>query len=146
MARLDPLMKVRKHAVDEKQKVLSALYREQEKILMQKESLIAQMMQEQALVEKSDNMDLKTAFGPYLTSVQNKIESLDDMLAKLETRIVVALDDIRTAFGDLKKIEIVDRERKKTETKKKNAKEQAMFDDVAITRHAARKNEEDSES
>ncbi|PZO88741.1 MAG: hypothetical protein DI626_01115 [Micavibrio aeruginosavorus] len=60
------------------------------------------------------------------------IERLNLEKVKLETRINVAQDDVREAFANLKRIEIVQRERDATEKKEQADKESREMDEIGI--------------
>lgn len=133
MARLDPLIKVRKHAVEEKQRALAELYRQLESFKNQKDQLLLDLAREQALVDADiTNLDARAWFGTYAAGVQRKIEQIEAACKKMETRITVATDDIRTAFSEMKKVEITDRERKKREKKALDDKTAQELDAIGI--------------
>lgn len=133
MARLDPLIKVRKHAVEEKQRTLAALYRQQEQYQAQIDQMLLDLAREEALVLADlTNLEARTWMGRYRTGVHAKIAALEGLIKKLETRILIATDDVRTAFADMKKIEITARERKKKEKKALDDKIAADLDERAL--------------
>jgi len=132
MANLLSLIKLRKHAVDEKQKTLAELYRQVEQIESDKNMLIERLRDERTRLNEQSPLEMFAYFGRFSQSVQRVIESLNQNKAKLETRIVVAQDDVREAFANMKRIEIVHREREKEEKKKQDDKESAEMDDIGI--------------
>lgn len=139
MARLDPLIKVRRHLVEEKQRVLADLYRQQEALRAQKEQLLLELAREQALVDADmTNLEARAWLTTYIAGVQKKSDLIDAAVQKLETRILIATDDMRTAFAELKKIEITDRERKKREKKAIDDKSVQELDDIGIEGFARR--------
>jgi flagellar FliJ protein len=74
--------------------------------------------------------------------VQRILEKMNVEKRKVEERIVIAQDDVRNAFAEMKRIEIVQREREKADKKKQDAKEVMEMDDIAIEGFTRR--EEDS--
>ncbi len=146
MARLDPLIKVRRHLVEEKQRVLADLYRQQEALRAQKEQLLLELAREQALVDADmTNFEARAWLTTYIAGVQKKSDLIDAAVQKLETRILIATDDMRTAFAELKKIEITDRERKKREKKAIEDKSVQELDDIGIEAFARRQQSETRE-
>jgi flagellar protein FliJ len=135
MARLEPLIKVRKHAVDEKQRALAELYRQAEELQRLKDELLMNLAKEQALADMSSDLETRATFGPYAAAVRDRIESLDVMMGKMDVRINMAQDAMRDAFAELKKIEITDRERKTRDQREKDSKAAKEQDEMAITRH-----------
>ena len=133
MARLDPLIKLRKKTVEDKQRVLAELYRQYEAVQAQKDQLLMDLAREQALIEADITaLDARSWFGPYADGVKAKIALCDTHLSRLDTRIIVARDDVRAAFADMKKIEIIDRERDKRDRKLADDKESREMDAIGI--------------
>lgn len=136
MARLEPLIKVRKHAVEEKQRALALLYEEQERLLHNKEMLIMDLAREQALIESGTApLDVQVGFGAYAARMRGQIEGLEKSMARMETRIVVAVDDIRTAFAEMKKIDLTHQARTARVKKEAADKENKLFDDIGTEGH-----------
>ncbi len=133
MARLDPLIKLRKKTVEDKQRVLAELYRQYEAVQAQKDQLLMDLAREQALIEADITaLDARSWFGPYADGVKAKIALCDTHLSRLDTRIIVARDEVRAAFSDMKKIEIIDRERDKRDRKLADDKESREMDAIGI--------------
>jgi flagellar FliJ protein len=133
MARLDPLIKVRKQAVEDKQRVLAELYRQYDALAGAKAQLLADVEREQELVtNKPDDLQARAWFTQFAGGVKTKVADLDALMARLDTRIVVARDDMRAAFAEYKKIEITDRERKKRDQKEIDDKVGSELDAIAI--------------
>ena len=132
MADLEPLIRLRKHTVEEKQKVLSALYRESETLDLKKQKLIEQMEREREIAEREGSPDTLSYYGRYAENVRKKIAMLDAALKKLEVRVAAAQEDMRTAFAEMKKVEIVHRRRSEEAQKESDKKESEELDDIAI--------------
>ena len=133
MARLDPLIKLRKKTVDDKQRVLAELYRQYEAVQAQKDQFLMDLAREQALIEADVTaLDARSWFGPYADGVKAKVALCDSHLSRLDTRIIVARDEVRAAFADMKKIEIIDRERDKRDKKQADDKESREMDAIGI--------------
>lgn len=141
MANLLSLIKLRKHNVDEKQKVLAQLYREAETIERSKNTLIERLRTERDVLDKVRTLEMYAYFGRFSQNIHRMIERLNLEKQKLEMRINIAQDDVREAFANMKRIEIVQREREKTEKKKADAKETREYDEIGID--AFRRNEEE---
>ncbi len=141
MANLLSLIKLRKHNVDEKQKVLAQLYREVETIERSKNTLIERLRNERSVLDKHGTIEMYAYFGRFSQNIHRMIERLNLERQKLETRISIAQDDVREAFANMKRIQIVQREREKAERKKADAKEVREFDEIGID--AFRRNEEE---
>ncbi len=144
MANLLSLIKLRKHSVDEKQKTLANLYSLADDIENKKEILIERLREERAILSKDSPLEMLGYFGRFSQNVQRVLEKLNIEKKKIEDRIVVAQDDVRAAFADMKRVEIVQKEREKAEKKKQDAKESREMDDIGID--TFRRNEENTET
>ena len=132
MADLDPLIRYRKHGVDEKQRVLARLYGISEQLEAEKQALIDQMDKEKELAKQSESVDTATFLGNYLTNARKKIDSIDRKRRKLEAEIAVAQEDMRNAFAEMKKVEITQRKRDERERAEEQAKEDRDLDEIAL--------------
>jgi len=141
MADLNPLIRLRKYRVEEKQKVLADLFREAEALEGRKAGLLARKDQEQKIAEEKGDYETHSAFILFAERVRHEVESIDEAIAKLNVRIGIAQDAMREAFGELKKVEIIQRNRDEAEQHAENKKESQTLDEVAIEGHR-RKNDE----
>lgn len=132
MANLKSLIKLRRHNVDEKQKFLAQLYREVEMIEASKQTLIERLRSEREVLDKSGTLEMYAYFGRFSQNIQRMLERLNEEKRKLEMRIVVAQDDVREAFANMKRIEIVQREREKEEKKAADDKESRELDEIGL--------------
>lgn len=141
MAKLDPLIRVRKHAIEQKQKFLASLYDKAEEIKQQQDTLKTQLAIE---TEKSKDLgaEMMGYYGAYADSVNIQLEELGVVMEHMEGRIKMAQDDMRDAFTELKKIEIIDDRRKAEALVELDKKEAAEMDEIAINMFH-RNNEED---
>jgi flagellar FliJ protein len=131
MADLKPLIRVRKHGIDQRQKALSDLYRKAEALANEKATLLENLDNEQARLVEMD-VQMLSYFGPYSDAVHERVEEIDKAAKTLEARIEIAREDIRRAFAELKKVEITQERREEKEEKERNDKEAKELDDIAI--------------
>lgn len=143
MANLKSLIKLRKHVVDEKQKTLASLYSLVEDIENKKTVLIQRLQEERSILKLESPLEMLSYFGRFSQNVQRVLEKLNVEKRKIEDRIVVAQDDVRNAFAEMKRVEIVQREREKVEKKKDNDKESREMDDIGIEAFARKQEEGD---
>ncbi len=132
MADLNPLIRVRKHVVEQKQKFLAELFRQAEELETRKETLLNQLAEERKMLDETASADALGYFGRYSEAVRGWVEDIDEALKKLETRIQIAQDDMREAFAELKKIEITQERREAAETAEIEKKEAQELDEIAI--------------
>ena len=132
MANLLSLIKLRRHTVEEKQKVLAELYREAESIEATKNNLIERLRKEREALEQNSAIEMFAYFGRFSQNIQRMLERLNAEKRKLEGRITVAQDDMREAFANVKRIEIVQKSREDAEKKKQSDKETREMDEIGI--------------
>ena len=131
MADLTGLIRVRKHALEQKQKFVAELYRQAEELENQKVTLLTQLEEER---EKTQEMgvEMLSYFGPYSEAVKERVVEIDEASETLEARIEIAREDMRAAFAELKKIQITQENREDEEEKALNKKESDELDEIAI--------------
>lgn len=136
MAELEALIRVRRHAVEQKQKFLAELYRQADEITTQKDTLLSQFSEEQAKMDQmNDELGMgpgMSYFGAYSDAVHERVAEIEGQLEKLEGRIEVAREDMRRTFAELKKVEITDQRRKDEVNKANQKKEDDELDEIAI--------------
>lgn len=132
MADLDPLIRFRKHGIDEKRRVLAELYRQTEQLQQQKKVIEEQMAHEKSLAEEMATLEASAYLGRYLEGARRKIRAIELSIKKMETRIAVAQEDVRNAFAEMKKVEITQRNRKSREKAERERKDSKELDEIAI--------------
>ena len=131
MADLNPLIRVRKYAVEQKQKFLSELYRQAEELESQKQTLLQQRAEEEEKLQEMD-IEMRAYFIPYAEAVKERVKDIDDSIALLDKRIEIAREDMRLAFAELKKVEITQEAREEEAEALLNKKEDNEIDEVAL--------------
>ncbi len=131
MADLNPLIRFRRHIVDEKQKILSQLYREAEKIEQSRQMILDQMEREKQLAAEM-GPDAGTYLGRYLDGARRKVHALNASLKKMEIRIDTAREDIRGAFAEMKKVQITQEQREEREAQEEQKKEDRAMDEIGL--------------
>ncbi len=135
MADLKSLIRLRKHGVEERQKVIANLLRDIE-ALEEKRDAFRQKLEEERRVFETQGakglMDMRPYFGMFQERVNRNVEMINGHISKLEIRLRVLQDDLRDAFADMKKVEIIQRNREAAEAKKQNKKETAELDEIGI--------------
>lgn len=135
MADLDPLIRLRKHAVDEKQRVVAQLYREAENLEKQKKVVENQMAEEKRLAEEMNRPEAIAFYTRYAEGARKKIAALQASIKKMEGRIEAAQEEMRVAFAEMKKIQITQDRREKREEKARQKKEDELLDEVALDQY-----------
>lgn len=141
MANLKPLIRVRKHAIEQKQKYLAELYRQAEEQSGEKRRLTEEFAHERRTIQEM-GADMLGFFGAYAKAVDIRMEEIDAAIARLENRIMVAQDDMRQAYADLRRIEIVQENREKQEAQERAKRESQELDEIGLDRFRARQEED----
>lgn len=143
MADLDPLIRVRKHAVEEKQRLLAGLYRQAEELEKQKKAIAQQIEKEKQLSREMGTIEASAFLGLFIEGAKKKIRAIEKDIRQMETRIAIAQEDMRGAFAEMKKVEITQRSRKNREKADKNRKESQELDEIAIEQFRRKNKEEE---
>lgn len=142
MADLDPLIRVRRHAVEQKQKFLAELYRQAEELTAQKAAMEKQLAEETERAHALESVDALGDLSRYADAVHQRIADIDHARGQLEVRIEAAREDMREAFAELKKIEITQGRREAEEALEILKKESDELDAIGLELHRRRQNEE----
>ena len=139
-ADLHPLIRVKRHALEEKQKFLAQLYEKSETLEAAKTKLLNDR---DAELERAKEMppDMLSYLGPYVEGVKDKVAQIDEDMASLNKRIDIAREDMRAAFADVKKLEITQETREAEEQAERDKKETDELDEIAI--NGFRRSQED---
>lgn len=132
MADLDGLIRVRRNTVEEKQRIIADLFRNAEKLEKRKSALEEKLQKEREAIETNPELETLTYFGAFEQVALRDIDRLAQELKKWEARIEIAQDDMRNAFADLKRVEIVDRRRKEEARAEAQARETKELDEIGL--------------
>ncbi len=144
MARLAPLIRVRRHNVDEKQKILARLFAQMNDLDAKDAACRARLAAEQALLTDQPELQAFTDFAGFAMRMRAEQQEIAVQRHKLEQRIELAQDELREAFTELKKIEIIAEARDRAAIAAFLKKETAMYDDIGLNRSIRIKKEERS--
>lgn len=132
MADLDSLIRLRRHAVEEKQKLLADVYRQVEVIENKKKDLLDRLAKEREALDENLNLETRDYYGRFEGVIRDNIEKLDIESNKLEKRLAMIQEEVRAAFADMKRVEIVN-ERRQDEARKDIAdKESQELDEIGL--------------
>lgn len=132
MSDLKPLIRLRKYRVEEKQKVLAELFRQTELIEGRKKVLYDSLDREEKMAEESDSIDAMFAFVAYASRVHTELEKLNILIEKMEPRIQKAQEEMREAFSEQKKAEIIQDRREEQERLEIAKKEDTNLSEIGI--------------
>ena len=140
MADLNSLIRVRRHVVEQKQKFLTALYDQADALEDQKQAMLTQLAIEKVKIEELGT-EMLSFFDQYSRAINERIVDLDNAADTLNKRIDMARDEVREAFSEVKKIEIIQERREAEERAKQDKKESETLDEIAIEAIQRKKDE-----
>lgn len=132
MADLEALIRLRRHAVEQKQKILAEIFRHAEVIEQRKKELLDRLAKERKALDENHSIETAAYYGRFEGVIRSDIGRMDTELQKLETRIQIAQEEVRAAFADMKRVEIVHKRRKEEEAEELKKKESADLDEIGI--------------
>lgn len=142
MAELEPLIRMRRHAVEERQKFLAELYRQADALEAEKQGILKKLADEQEKTKTIDMIDIIRAFDVFAKASRDKIARIEEHRRALEFRIDAAREAMREAFNELKKIEIIDERREAEAIALIEKREAAILHETAIEIYRRRVEEE----
>jgi flagellar biosynthesis chaperone FliJ len=132
MADLEPLIRVKRHTVDEKQKIVAEIFRQIEVVEYQKKELLERLKKEREALDQNDMVETRAYYGRFEGVIRSKVATLEGEMRKLETRLSIAQEEVRSAFADMKRIEIVYERRQEEEKQALKDKETKELDEIGI--------------
>jgi flagellar FliJ protein len=123
-------IRLHKWTVDEAQRQLADLMRLADRLRQDLADLEAEVLREQALAAQS--LEASLTFGAYAGQVVERREKLNRSIAEVEGQIEQARDALKDAFAELKKFELAAASAEARARKKREAREQAASDEVAL--------------
>ena len=141
MAKMDlhTLIRVRKWDVEEKQRALGSLLRDEERILEFQAALVRELDEEKAFAGKAEARETMT-LEPYLQRWRQRRDNLASVLILLRRKIDEARDELAEAYRRLKTFEITQQQRDAAEEKEENRLEQITLDEMGIELHRRKTN------
>lgn len=133
MSQFDQLVKLRTWELDEKRRVLGELQREANALLARRREIEEELEREQSVA--SGSVEASMTYNAYARAVMRRREQMDQAIAEAESRVEAANEEVRDAFGELRKAEIA-RDRYDERERIRLARiEQAQFDEMAQQIH-----------
>lgn len=130
MADLHALIRLHKHELDEKRRILGELYNLMAELERQKRDLERAFEAEKENMKGSD--DVHFTFAGYAASVAKKREELAKQEDQLQRQIESAKDTMMESFSELKKFEMSQAERDRIEAEERAFKEAQAMDAIGL--------------
>lgn len=132
MANLEPVIRYQKYQLDEKRRFIARLFAEAEKVYNHKARMLDEVKRERSFVDQSEDPRVITGFLTYQNQMKKRVALINVEIGRIDARIGVAQDDLRESFTELKKFEIIQRNRLARMRRELERKEAQVFDAIAV--------------
>lgn len=130
MADLGALIRLHKHDLDEKRRVLGEFYAEMAALERDRRNMEREFEKEKEAVKQME--DVSFTFAGYADTIRQKREAFDKAEAALEKKIERAKEDLMETFSELKKYEMTQEERDRLEQEERRFKETQAMDAIGL--------------
>jgi flagellar export protein FliJ len=131
---LKTLIKISKSEVDTLQKELSELQRRQDIFLNKIAKMNADIEREKKLANDNfEDHEIASSFVAFAAATKDKIEIAQTQVDILEKQIEAKRDELREAFSEQKKFEIVQANKLAKELAERNKKEDNKLDEIGVS-------------
>ena len=133
MADLNPLIRLRRFRLEEKQRALAVLYAEVDRLETLRRGILDSVEAERDTTDLDiGNPIMMQALMAFIQKSKIEVEVINRQISSQEIKIARAIDEMRDAFGEMKKIEIT-RDRRLAEIAEDNKRrEDALFSETAL--------------
>jgi flagellar FliJ protein len=131
MADLGVLIRLHKHELDEKRRVLGELYGEMALLERARRELERAFEQEKEAVARMDDQ-ISYTFADYAETVRRQRKELDERETAMEKAIESAKESLMETFAELKKYEMTQEERDRIDAEELLFKESAAMDAIGL--------------
>jgi flagellar export protein FliJ len=125
------LVRIRKWALDEKQRELGDMLRVLDTLEAQRKQVDLAIKSEQKVAAENPET-AGFAYGNFASAVIEEREALDNQIAAQEQKIDAFRDEVADAFKALKTAEITERNRVDAERAEEDRKEQDVLDEIGM--------------
>ncbi len=112
--------------------MLAEILRHLEGLDAQKKELLARLEKERQALDENLNLETRDYYGRFEGVIRTNIEKLDAESAAFEGKLQEAQENVRAAFADMKRVEIVHERRQEEEQKEIDGKESQELDAIGI--------------
>ena len=130
MKSLKTLIKLRKDEVDKRRKELTEIETRQQLLIKERTELANQMKRETAAA--TEFPEAAITFASFLGKALKRREMLTNNIKQLQQVIDKKRDDLQSAFGELKKLEIALENKINEATQAELKREQIQMDEIAL--------------
>jgi flagellar FliJ protein len=136
MRTLSTLIKMHRHALDEKRRALTDLENLRADLVGQREKLETDLVREQEVAKHTESGAF--AYAGFHQGYIQRRDRLVASLAELETRIAAAQEEVSAAYQDVKRHEIALASRQRKQREEEDRRTQNVLDEVSLDMHRRR--------
>lgn len=136
MRTLSTLIKLHRHALDEKRRALTDLENLRADLVGQREKLEADLVREQDVAKQTESGAF--AYAGFHQGYIQRRDRLVASLTELEARIAAAQQDVSEAYQDVKRHEIALAARQRKQREEEDRRTQNTLDEVSLDMHRRR--------
>lgn len=129
MKGLDTLIKLKKRDLDDIRRELGSLENQKQQLIDASQKLSEDLRREIETAGRQPEMS--QFFGGFSKRIKNRQEEIAQEVKNLDKKIEVIREQVREAFGELKKLEIAKQQKKQREEKEAQRKETIQLDEIA---------------
>ena len=137
MSDIDSLIRLSRWRVDEKRKALAELEALEEHLQSEAVRLTEELAREKAIAAAQS--EPAPGLGAYIRAALERQAHLTQSIAEVKDRIAAARDEIANAFQELKRYELVQKDRQQRALLRQRRRETATLDEIGQTQHQRRK-------
>ena len=133
MTALDQLVRLHRWTLDEKRQKLAELERFRAKMIMNIESLEADLAREHAAAERPEVT--RISLPAFIKVTIDRRRKIEDSIVEIDRSIAAAREEITQAFQEFKKYETAHGNHQRREAQKQSRREQNAADELGIDLH-----------
>lgn len=131
---LKSLIRLNKWKVDEKRRALADKLDQVAALEEQLTALDHELIREQSSAQQSPQ-EAGLFYGSYANGVIERREQFHSGIQDMEAQIITAQDELNETYRELKKFEVINKQREIREADERAKKEQEMLDELGLQNH-----------
>ena len=140
MADLHALIRLHKHELDEKQRILAAIYLELAALEKKRRDLQRAFEQEKETARTTG--DMHYTFASYAESVRKQFDAIEQQESEVQERIEKAKESLMETFAELKKFQMTQDERDRLAEEERKFKESQTMDAIGLENFRRKQDEQ----
>lgn len=135
---LQSLIRLNEWKVDQKRRNLGEKLQQMADLEAGLASLENELLAEQNIAQESPQ-EAGFFYGNYATAVISRREQFESDIAEMTAKISAAQEELNESYRELKKFEIIDKQRQKREAEERDKKEQEILNELGLQNYQRKK-------